>query len=317
MMRYSPSGGNLAPSAEEQEKHGRKNDVQTVKRLIQALLRGVLALLRGVLPLFDHIFKSPNTPTYIASKPDAPQPKPQEVQRNATFRNVTSSYKEQEPRTHTSDLEAIRTEFATFLEAHTPNLQSLQTILKENTYPTTQPTIPVASNQPVRPATDLPSSVPETFMPTYEDEQAVFTTKAQLVIPAKPRLIILSPFSDDIHEVTLEKDSLTLGNASSNDIVLDKDATTSPYHALLREKDGDYYLFERRSDNGVFVNREQLAVGVGGHKLTDGDQITIGQYRLIFSNPAKKKPTKQMARPSVSKRITLPKMLTLPAKRKP
>ena len=88
-----------------------------------------------------------------------------------------------------------------------------------------------------------------------------------------------------MHEIPLERDTTTLGEADSNDIVLDRDPLISPYHALLRKKDADYYLFEQYSETGVFVNGQELALGVG-HKLADGDQIVLGQYRLIFANQA-------------------------------
>ncbi len=205
------------------------------------------------------------------------------------------------------------TDLAAFLETQTPNLQSLQALLEKTAFPTAQAQIPIPSDEPVWPATDLLPFVPETVMPTYEDKP--ITTEAILPTLAKPHLIILSSFSDDMNEVFLEKDTVTLGKANSNDIVLDRDSTVSPYHALLRKKDGHYYLFERRSERGVFINREKLAVGVGGHKLADGDQIIIGHYHLIFSNPVTKNLTKRTARTSIPKRLKLPKMLTLPAKR--
>ena len=127
-------------------------------------------------------------------------------------------------------------------------------------------------------------------------------------------MIIISS-KEEMREVPLEKDTITLGKADSNHIILDRDSLTSPHHALLRKKDWDYYLFDINSDRGVFINGQKLALGVG-HRLIDGDQITIGQYRLIFSNTPTQHLTKQMLRgTSLSKRVTLPKMLTLPAKR--
>jgi ATP-binding cassette, subfamily B, bacterial len=212
-----------------------------------------------------------------------------------------------------SDTGTTDTNLAAFLEPRTPNLQSLQALLANAASPTAPPQIPVASDEPLWPVTDLLPFVPDAFMPTYEDKLPA--PNALVPTLTKPHLIVLSSISDEMREVFLEKDAITLGNANSNDIVLDRDSTVSPYHALLRKKDGDYYLFERRSHEGVFINREKLVVGVGGHKLTDGDQILIGQYHLIFSNPGAKNQTKQTARTSLSKRLRMPKMLTLPTKR--
>ena len=206
------------------------------------------------------------------------------------------------------------TNLAAFLETQTPNLQLLQALLEQTTPPTAQPHIPVANDEPLWPATDLLPFAPETFTPTYEDQPV--TPHAILPTLAKPHLIIFPSFSDTMSEASLEKDTITLGNANSNDIVLDKDSTVSPYHALLRKRDGDYHLFERRSDRGIFINGQKLTVGVGGHKLSDGDQIIIGHYHLIFSNPGATNLTKQTTGTSISKRLKFPKRLILPAKRK-
>ena len=106
-----------------------------------------------------------------------------------------------------------------------------------------------------------------------------------------PRLIIISSSSDEMHEIALERETLTLGEADSNNIVLGRDQRISPYHAILRKKDGDYRLFDQNSHQGVFVNGHKLAMGVG-HKLANGDQILLGQYRLIFVNQEARVETK-------------------------
>jgi hypothetical protein len=108
-----------------------------------------------------------------------------------------------------------------------------------------------------------------------------FAPTARSAAQGTPHLIIISSYSDEIHEIALERESLTLGEADSNDIVLGRDQSISPYHAVLRKKDGDYYLFDHNSHRGVLVNGHKLDMGVG-HKLTHGDQIMLGQYRLIF-----------------------------------
>jgi pSer/pThr/pTyr-binding forkhead associated (FHA) protein len=94
-----------------------------------------------------------------------------------------------------------------------------------------------------------------------------------------------------MHEIALDRDTITLGEADSNNIVLGRDPLVSPYHAILRKKDGDYHLFDQYSQRGVFVNGHRLAMEVG-QKLANGDQIMLGQYRLIFVNQAARVETK-------------------------
>lgn len=111
----------------------------------------------------------------------------------------------------------------------------------------------------------------------------VFSPNTEPATHAQYCLFIFSDITNEIRELALERDIIRLGQADTNDVVFDKHSTTSPYHALLRKKGEDYYLFEQYTDKGVFVNGQKLGSSAG-HKLTHGDQIMIGQYRLIFSN---------------------------------
>ncbi len=167
--------------------------------------------------------------------------------------------------------------------SYSGRLQPLQvpTVMrKKAASPIRQFRIPFTGPRPALPTTKLPSPVPvgkefASFLP--------FTLNAETAALVKPRLIIISSYADEMHEIFLERDTITLGEADSNDIVLGGDPLISPYHALLRKKDGDYYLFDQYSQRGVFVNGQELTLGVG-YKLANGDQITLGQYRLIFAN---------------------------------
>lgn len=52
----------------------------------------------------------------------------------------------------------------------------------------------------------------------------------------------------------------------------DGDNLTSRHHVLI---------FDKRSYNGVFLNRQRIEVK-SGYELADGDHIGIGNYELIF-----------------------------------
>ena len=82
----------------------------------------------------------------------------------------------------------------------------------------------------------------------------------------------------------LEGDRLTIGRRPDSDIFLD-DVTVSRDHAILVRRGGDYYLDDCGSLNGTYVNRSRIE----SHKLTDGDELQIGKYKLAFltsSRPA-------------------------------
>ena len=75
----------------------------------------------------------------------------------------------------------------------------------------------------------------------------------------------------------LDGDRLTIGRRPDSDVFLD-DVTVSRDHALLVRRGGDYYLDDCGSLNGTYVNRRR----VDSHRLTDGDELQIGKYKLAF-----------------------------------
>jgi FHA domain/zinc-ribbon domain len=75
----------------------------------------------------------------------------------------------------------------------------------------------------------------------------------------------------------LERDRLTVGRRPDSDIFLD-DVTVSRDHAILVHRGSDYYLDDCGSLNGTYVNRRRIE----SHRLTDGDELQIGKYKLAF-----------------------------------
>ena len=75
----------------------------------------------------------------------------------------------------------------------------------------------------------------------------------------------------------LEGERLTVGRRPDSDIFLD-DVTVSRDHALLVRRGSDYYLDDCGSLNGTYVNRRRIE----SHRLTDGDELQIGKYKLTF-----------------------------------
>ena len=75
----------------------------------------------------------------------------------------------------------------------------------------------------------------------------------------------------------LEGDRLTVGRRPDSDIFLD-DITVSRDHAVLVRRGRDYYLDDCGSLNGTYVNRHRIE----SHRLSDGDELQVGKYKLAF-----------------------------------
>jgi hypothetical protein len=113
-------------------------------------------------------------------------------------------------------------------------------------------------------------------------------TDSQVTAPLRryPGLIITSPYVEEPYEILITHEEMTIGRAGSSDILLDYDPFTSRHHALLQQRNGEYSICDRRSAYGTTVNGHALT-NDRSWTLQDGDQITIGQYQLIFCAVAK------------------------------
>lgn len=82
----------------------------------------------------------------------------------------------------------------------------------------------------------------------------------------------------------LNKATIAVGRSTGNDIVLDT-TTISRYHITLAFKDQQVWLEDLESANGTYVD----GVRVAAHdpvQLRGGEEIQIGEVRLIFHPPA-------------------------------
>ncbi len=80
-----------------------------------------------------------------------------------------------------------------------------------------------------------------------------------------------------IKEVPIDKARLTIGRKPDNDIVLD-DQSTSGHHARVIQIQSVYFVEDAGSSNGTFANGKKT----DRKQLVNGDQITIGQYTLVY-----------------------------------
>ncbi len=83
----------------------------------------------------------------------------------------------------------------------------------------------------------------------------------------------------------LTGDQATIGRATDNDIVLN-DFSVSRRHAYLRKENGVWILRDNQSTNGVRVNERPVPES----PIADGDEVTIGTFRLVFRQPAEPAP---------------------------
>jgi pSer/pThr/pTyr-binding forkhead associated (FHA) protein len=109
-------------------------------------------------------------------------------------------------------------------------------------------------------------------------------------LPAGSALLIVRRGPNSGSRFLLDSDLTTAGRHPESDIFLD-DVTVSRRHAdFVRGEDG-FHVRDVGSLNGTYVNRERIE----NIRLTGGDEVQIGKYRLVFyaghSGPAAGEPS--------------------------
>ena len=80
----------------------------------------------------------------------------------------------------------------------------------------------------------------------------------------------------------LEADRTTIGTAAENAVAIEHDPTASHLHAVLERFTAGWCVTDLGSSNGTWVNGERIW---STHRLRHGDEIRVGQTRLIFRDP--------------------------------
>jgi pSer/pThr/pTyr-binding forkhead associated (FHA) protein len=75
----------------------------------------------------------------------------------------------------------------------------------------------------------------------------------------------------------LDDARLTVGRRPDSDVFLD-DVTVSRDHAVIVKRGDEYFLDDCGSLNGTYVNRHRIE----SQRLSDGDELQIGKYKLAF-----------------------------------
>ncbi|MFL5950131.1 MAG: FHA domain-containing protein [Gaiellaceae bacterium] len=85
------------------------------------------------------------------------------------------------------------------------------------------------------------------------------------------------------------KDGISIGRDTKNDLVMES-AAVSREHAALDFRDGRWYVEDRGSFNGTYLNGTRVVPGTP-LALRHADRISIGPETLIFSWPAQQRDT--------------------------
>ena len=75
----------------------------------------------------------------------------------------------------------------------------------------------------------------------------------------------------------LSADRISVGRHPDSTIFLD-DVTVSRNHAVVEREGSAWYIVDKGSLNGTYVNRRRAERQL----LTDGDELQIGKYKLTF-----------------------------------
>ncbi len=78
---------------------------------------------------------------------------------------------------------------------------------------------------------------------------------------------------------SIEGKRITIGRQDDNDIVLVGDMRVSRHHAMVEDRDGEWFLRDLRSRNGSYLNGERTTESL----LRDGDRLKIGGSTFVFS----------------------------------
>ena len=134
---------------------------------------------------------------------------------------------------------------------------------------------PAASPQPAR-VTPAEDDLPTVAGFDPDDEAGTVPAVAWA------SLAVTAPEGRRSH-ISLTKPAFQIGRSRNggNDLVLDADGMASKSHARLeRERDGAWTLYDLGSTNGVKVAGARID---GNRTLQDGDEITVGATKLVFS----------------------------------
>ncbi len=106
--------------------------------------------------------------------------------------------------------------------------------------------------------------------PRFSDTKAPFR-KTGIKILLSYKNIFLKTFN-------IDKDEITIGRLTSNDIYI-SNSTVSKKHARIIRNQGNYLIEDLKSTNGIYLNKVRII----SRYLQDGDVINIGKHTLVVN----------------------------------
>jgi pSer/pThr/pTyr-binding forkhead associated (FHA) protein len=107
-----------------------------------------------------------------------------------------------------------------------------------------------------------------------EDEGAAILDEIKTEGPA---LVVRSGGGRAGEHFLLQEEATTVGRSPECDVFLD-DVTVSRRHAEVLRRDQHFFIEDKGSLNGTFLNRRRIESA----PLEDGDELQIGKYKLTF-----------------------------------
>lgn len=86
-----------------------------------------------------------------------------------------------------------------------------------------------------------------------------------------------------VQRVALAGERMTVGRSPDSDVVLLHDGTVSSLHAVIQAYPGGWTVRDLASRNGTSVGGERV---VGERPLRDGDEVRVGETRIVFRSTA-------------------------------
>ncbi|MGH3364380.1 MAG: FHA domain-containing protein [Nocardioidaceae bacterium] len=116
--------------------------------------------------------------------------------------------------------------------------------------------------------------------PEGADERAALNEADAAAVDALPpgsALLVVQRGPSAGSRFLLDADQVNAGRHPDSEIFLD-DVTVSRRHAEFRREGESFTVADAGSLNGTYVNRDRIDRVL----LTDGDEVQIGKYRLVF-----------------------------------
>lgn len=144
---------------------------------------------------------------------------------------------------------------------------------------------PSPAQSPVQPPAPAPSPAESTAtitfgVPTVDTSDRQLSAVDAAAVDALPQghaLLVVQRGPSAGSRFLLDADVVGAGRHPESEIFLD-DVTVSRRHAEFRRSGNSFTVSDVGSLNGTYVNRDRI----DSVELSDGDEVQIGKYRLVF-----------------------------------